>query len=477
MCAPLLALLTLTGLLPAAPNAQAFVESALAGAPFEPAADPARREPATAVPASDTALRASAADVAQLSALGTALDEFSAKLGNLSERVAARSSASTSRFANLVAAALRIREWRRAREAVRAQLLAEVYGTGATCSGPLNRHGFYEPRADCRVVHRSEAAIARLQRMDMRYNTQIGHTDKANASVLLLRSMQNRHALESLRVSEHLTRGTCRRMLFDREHAFSAMWGIPRVKMEAKCAPSPALFSSWAADMNAGAMCDRSWYEGTLGCSGQSVIPRYTAPAPALLGFDLHIIRACNLKNGCGSSLAVPGPQACIRANLIILALFGRNPSYNMCRNLEWVVCAARGLLKGQANATLVFAPSPAHLTVMELWRDSRQSAAEYSVGRGERCASSLCKCPCLPCRSPWLPDIHPRRAHSAHAARCLQMKSVYVLESCLLATLCDNGDDLFKLRPMQPFVCQYNASVLEPLIRALLSPKGHQPL
>jgi len=51
------------------------------------------------------------------------------------------------------------------------------------------------------------------------------------------------------------------------------------------------------------------------------------------------------------------------------------------------------------------------------------------------------------------------------------QMQSVYILEACLLAMLCDNGAELFALRPLQPFKCRYNASALAPLVLGLLAP------
>jgi hypothetical protein len=51
-------------------------------------------------------------------------------------------------------------------------------------------------------------------------------------------------------------------------------------------------------------------YDGTTSrCDSQEVMPHFKEPSPALLGFDLNIIRACNLRSGCGYQLTAPGPQ------------------------------------------------------------------------------------------------------------------------------------------------------------------------
>lgn len=332
--------------------------------------------------------RASAAP-ATLSDLDAALEGISIDLAELSERVVGMGTTLARRHASLVASAQRLAEARRGRPAeTRAReppgaraapqrRSPQAYAGG--CSGPAGERGFYEPLANCRPARRSAASEARLAEISRLYEP-MAAAPPTNLSSTLMQSLRNRLALQALRHDERLSRPVCARMLADRNHQFAAMWGTPRVKMAPTCAPPRELLARWVANMNDGAMCTRNWYEGTLGCVGQRVQPRYTTRAPALLGFDLHIIRSCNERNGCGSSFAVPGPQACIFANLLILSLYGSAPVYNMCRNLEWVVCAASGRLVAQLGSTLVFSPPPTSLTAAELFHDSRGNIAAYSV-------------------------------------------------------------------------------------------------
>jgi hypothetical protein len=284
--------------------------------------------------------------------------------------------------------------------------------------------------ADCRPAGRTLEADARLSFMDHLYDSYV-RPDRRNASELFRQQIRNQKALELIDAASSLSYESCRAMLHDPDHQFASMWGTPRVKMRPLCAPPADKLLKWAADMDAAAMCDRNWYEGVAGCHTQGRLPYYGKPVPALLGFDQNIIKACNFMNGCGQSYAVSGPQACIRANMSILALYASAPSYNMCRNLEWLVCAAKGnLVEQRGSATMVFTPAPLRLNAMELVRDSSKSAHDYS------------------------------------------MKSVYVLETCILSQLCSNAEELFRVHTLQTFVCKYNASALPELVIKLLSPQ-----
>jgi|EP00966_Prymnesium_polylepis_P219264 hypothetical protein len=55
----------------------------------------------------------------------------------------------------------------------------------------------------------------------------------------------------------------------------------------------------------------------------------------------------------------------CVNANHNILSLYGERVPYNLCRNLEWMVCATQGKLPGQGGKTLRFAHVPSALKVM----------------------------------------------------------------------------------------------------------------
>ena len=89
-------------------------------------------------------------------------------------------------------------------------------------------------------------------------------------------------------------------------------------------------------------MCVRR-YEGNPGEIGEGYAPRVTEnwvwphferSAPALLGFDESIDRACSKVN------PVDGhANNCITSNLNILSLYPP-AQYNICRNYEWQVCS-----------------------------------------------------------------------------------------------------------------------------------------
>ena len=99
----------------------------------------------------------------------------------------------------------------------------------------------------------------------------------------------------------------------------------------------------------------------------------YRSDAPALFGFDGSIDRFCNNRpkpnpydGGIGHA------NSCIRSNINILSIY--DGSYNICRNLEWMVCAARGALPGQLSRTVLFSFAPRDL-------DTRGSGGGYEAG------------------------------------------------------------------------------------------------
>lgn len=100
-----------------------------------------------------------------------------------------------------------------------------------------------------------------------------------------------------------------------------------------------------------GRSCARNWYTGNGGNLGQPTggptkadsNPHFSGDAPALLGFDEAIDEVCG---GNGNDHA----QSCIRRNVNILSLYGSQVPYNICRNTEWQICAAKGTLPGQGG-------------------------------------------------------------------------------------------------------------------------------
>ena len=89
------------------------------------------------------------------------------------------------------------------------------------------------------------------------------------------------------------------------------------------------------------AQCNRNWHEGTGG-SARWDRPRYTAPAPALLGFDPSIWDYCTQLHDPGSWADADWNaelvRRCVGANQNILRMM---VGYNMCANLQWVMCVA----------------------------------------------------------------------------------------------------------------------------------------
>ena len=115
-----------------------------------------------------------------------------------------------------------------------------------------------------------------------------------------------------------------------------------------------------------GAHCESNWYEGNkgpLGASGQ--VPSFSADAPAVLGFDETIDAFCGRaekKNSGKYKDAWDHAKNCVQANLNILSLYGNRVPYNICRNLEWQVCAAMGKLPGQRGPRIIFSKAPGSL-------------------------------------------------------------------------------------------------------------------
>ena len=113
--------------------------------------------------------------------------------------------------------------------------------------------------------------------------------------------------------------------------------------------------ATYFAEVKQGVHCNTNWYEGNMNWLGRFT-PTFNHPAPALLGFDDSIDRACH-----GSS-PDDHATACVRNNLNILSLYGDRVPYNICRNLEWQVCAAIGQIPGQGGKTILFAKAPKEL-------------------------------------------------------------------------------------------------------------------
>jgi len=186
-------------------------------------------------------------------------------------------------------------------------------------------------------------------------------------------------------------------------------------------------------DVLSGAHCATNWYEGSPGSLGfRDRLPTFRQPAPALLGFDESIDDFCDNHGG-------DHAQSCVRSNLNILSLHGDRVPYNICRNLEWQVCAAKGLLPGQSSRVIKFAYQPSRL------RPDGKEGKPFGQCQG------------------WVPDRPPTGGVYGFAT-----DDIFYLEVCLYSQLCENSDELFKLEVGDEFVCKFADSRFEEL-RALL--------
>ena len=105
-----------------------------------------------------------------------------------------------------------------------------------------------------------------------------------------------------------------------------------------------------------------------------------------------------------------------MNANLNILSLYGDRVPYNICRNLEWQVCAAKGQLPGQGGHDIIFARSPNSLD---------PSSREKPLGQ---------------CRG-WRPGGAGNCMRDGYAT-----DDIFFLEVCLFNQICSNGHELFQL-------------------------------
>lgn len=215
-------------------------------------------------------------------------------------------------------------------------------------------------------------------------------------------------------------------------------WEVNRDAWAAPHAQSADDF--WAGVLD-GRHCDMNWLEGLSyadahGAWGaQSMRPPFSADAPALLGFDGEIDNVCSFA-GSGERQA-----HCVERNFNVLGLFGPRVPYNLCRNLEWQVCGARGRLPGQMSATLVFAEAPGWLYV----DDNLGAGAEGHPLDG---CTGFSPYTCQP------PDY--------------ATDTIFYLEVCNLAIMCENGDELFGLSVGAPWQCRFSQQGLERLRQLL---------
>jgi len=225
--------------------------------------------------------------------------------------------------------------------------------------------------------------------------------------------------------SRYLNTVKCHAMLADKTSRIHQLWGQEGWKVRRPGHPAcwgddPQTFFS---DARRGSTCHRNWYEGNQGPLGfydkgptsMDVWPRFTRPAPALLGFDENIDGWCHSRGGDDHG------ASCVRANLNILSLYWP-AQYNICRNLEWMMCAVMGTLPGQGNKLIRFAFAPGALEV---------DGGPHPLGS---CTG-----------------YHPQGCWDMGYAS----SDIFYLETCIFATICSNGDELFSLKEGEDWQCK----------------------
>lgn len=255
----------------------------------------------------------------------------------------------------------------------------------------------------------------------------------------------------------------CAALLEDKSSKFHKLWG--RDAWRLRWDTSNAMDTCWGYDADffenalEPSQCDANWLEGASG--GQFDRPPFDASrsAPALLGFDGTIWDYCSevARSGewGGGDWNQELARRCISANMNILRIMfscsdcvGARAGWNMCRNLQWVLCAVRGLLPGQAGA--------------------QAQGAAGSDGHSIRFAKPPRDLDTRDFDDPGRPNIDGaawwNEPHDQHYA----VTDVFFGEVCVLSTICSNSWQLFSVGRGESFVCDFEEANWRRLAAAL---------
>ena len=252
-------------------------------------------------------------------------------------------------------------------------------------------------------------------------------------------------------------------------------------------------------DARDGRSCRSDWFDGQLS------MPNFSAArgAPALIGFDEHLAQECSplelieqrkasfrddqlrcyaarypdvRSQFCGGRDAIvdrnrcdwSGMQEyyervgrhssckksgeirccttahrCAQLGLNLLNLASWRVPYNICRNLEWLVCAATGQLPNQGGAASIrFSLPPAQLQPF-----------------GEERPLGVC--------GGWRPSTAPRDEPSSFG---YGNDDIFYLEACVLSFVCSNGAQIFRLAKDRLFhVCSPVSMPLQRCVGSLM--------
>ena len=226
----------------------------------------------------------------------------------------------------------------------------------------------------------------------------------------------------------NLNQAQCNALLADPTSRFHQLWGhegwAVRHDWDEGCwGGDNVSAAAFFADARSGTTCGRNWYEGNPGPLGRRdggptydwVWPHFTdRRAPALLGFDENIDGWCHTHGGNDHA------AGCIREGYNILSLYWP-AQYNICRNFEWQLCAAQGLLPGQGGTSMRFAFAPNNLEVRTGFKPLGSCTGYHPRGCGNQGYAS---------------------------------SDIFYLEVCIFSTICSNGHELFDLEENQDWTC-----------------------
>ena len=159
----------------------------------------------------------------------------------------------------------------------------------------------------------------------------------------------------------------------DHHSKFHRMWGAAWVWKEAwqgGCWDGLG-GREWLNRAFEGTWCDRNWMSGSA-APMRDDRPWFSAPAPALLGFDETILGYCSHLVGLdfdGGDLNTELAERCVRANKNVLRLLSGGRPWDMCQNIEWQMCALNGKLPGQDGRKVSFASAPKDVQ-LQWWTD-----------------------------------------------------------------------------------------------------------
>jgi len=302
------------------------------------------------------------------------------------------------------------------------------------------------PKTIRAVFFPSSASVAEEQRAREIHRDYIESYGLSAHEVPLLRLAVTNPAAPFEETSGPLSSGKCDAMLDDAHGKLWRMWGRESWRLremgEGGCWGTADQAADYFAQTLSGSECDVNWYEGASGSLGeQQSRPQFTQPAPALLGFDDTIFIFCSQVlhrqtwfSGEASLFNSEVANRCVEANQNILRLVSQRVPWNMCQNLRWVMCAARGKLPGQDSSRMHFATAPKALDVDTWYRPT-----SWPCDEGQGCPEGL-----------------------------YSVGDVYFVEICLLREICANGDDLFHLDRGGIFECNVDDAAFQSLAEKL---------